>query len=417
MVHAPERTDPGLQRDRAFLKRAFHKLLLNFTWWVNRKDLDGHHLFSGGFLGLDNIGVFDRSQPLPTGGHLEQADGTAWMAFYCTTMLAIALELAREDPEYEDVASKFFEHFIAIADAMNTLGGSGLWDEQDGFYYDQLHVNGDHVPLRLRSLVGIVPLFACEILDDADLKQLPGFARRTQWVLDNRPDLTRGIACLHAVGGAQHTRRLLAIPSRERLERILRYTLDETELLSAHGVRSLSQIYRDHPYMLHINGMEHRVDYLPAESNSGLFGGNSNWRGPVWFPLNYLLVEALGRYHEFYGDTLRVEFPAGSGRMLNLLEVSHELAARLIALFLPRADGTRPCHGTDRRYANDPHWRALLQFHEYFCGDTGRGVGASHQTGWTALVAPLIEARAHDRMRQLVPVEVLATVRPVDSAT
>jgi hypothetical protein len=396
------------QRDRTFLKRAFHKLLLNFTWWVNRKDLDGHHLFAGGFLGLDNIGVFDRSQPLPTGGHLEQADGTAWMAFYCTSMLAMALELAREEPEYEDVASKFFEHFIAIADAMNTLGGSGLWDEQDGFYYDQLHVGGAVMPLRLRSLVGVVPLFACEILDERDLRDLPDFARRTQWVLQNRPDLTRGIACLRALGGAAHDRRLLAIPSRERLERILRYVLDETELLSSHGVRSLSQVYRDAPYALHTNDMEYRVDYVPAESNTGLFGGNSNWRGPVWFPLNYLLVEALERYHQFYGDTLRVEFPTGSGRMLNLLEVSRELAARLIGLFLPGPGGRRPCHGSDRRYAEDPHWRELLQFHEYFCGDTGRGVGASHQTGWTALVVRLIEDRARDRMHQLVPVEVHA---------
>lgn len=387
-------TAPRGQRDHLFLKRAFHKLLLNFTWWVNRKDADGHNLFSGGFLGLDNIGVFDRSRPLPTGGHLEQADGTAWMAFYCSTMLSIALELAKDDPAYEDTASKFFEHFVAISEAMNHLGGSGLWDERDGFYYDQLHAGGQHIPLRVRSLVGLTPLFAVEILEDEVIDKLPGFKKRMRWFLENRKDLARQISYCDKGCGQGRGLTLLALPSRERLTRLLRYMLDESEFLAPGGIRSLSQIHRDHPYVFHADGREYRVDYVPAESNTSLFGGNSNWRGPIWFPMNYLIVEALERYHRFYGDGLEVEYPVGSGRRLNLGEVAHELARRLAAIFLPDRNGRRPCHGSDARFASDPHWKGLVLFHEYFCGDSSRGVGASHQTGWTALVVRFLEGTA-----------------------
>jgi hypothetical protein len=390
-------TGPKGQRDRVFLERAFHKLLLNFTWWVNRKDPDGKNLFAGGFLGLDNIGVFDRSQPLPTGGHLEQADGTAWMAFYCVTMLAIALELASEDPAYEDVASKFFEHFIAIADAINTLGGTGLWSEEDGFYYDQLHVDGRHTPLRIRSLVGLMPLIAVEVLEERKFAHLEGFQKRLNWFLENRPDVTRQIACMQPRDSKTGVQRLLAIPSRDRLERVLRYLLDETEFLSPYGIRSVSRVHRENPYRLEVNGTVHRVDYDPGESSTGLFGGNSNWRGPVWFPLNYLLLEAIERFHHFYGPDLTVECPVGSGRMLDLGGVARELGTRLARIFLPDASGRRPCHGTDERFAGDPHWKDLLLFHEYFHGDTGRGVGASHQTGWTALVVRCIEDLARAR--------------------
>ncbi|HEU4641142.1 MAG TPA: hypothetical protein VFS44_01720 [Gemmatimonadaceae bacterium] len=390
-------TGPRGRRDRAFLSRAFHKLLINFTWWVNRKDLEGHHLFAGGFLGLDNIGVFDRSQPLPTGGHLEQADGTAWMAFYCATMLSMALELASEDPAYEDVASKFFEHFVAITDAMNTLGGTGLWDEEDGFYYDQLHADGAHIPLRIRSLVGVIPLFACEILREDVIRELPGFAKRTGWFLENRADLAKHISCMTRMGDSGEQQRLLAIPSRDRLVRVLRYVLDERELLSPYGVRSVSRIYETTPYVFRGAGMEYRVDYVPAEGNTGLFGGNSNWRGPIWFPINYLLIEALERYHQFYGDALRVECPTGSGHRMTLQQVARELSRRLSAIFLADAAGRRPVHGDDRRYADDPAWRDLLLFYEYFHGDTGRGAGASHQTGWTALVSRCIADIARAR--------------------
>ena len=388
------------QRDRLFLERVFQKLLINFTWWVNRKDEDGNHIFSGGFLGLDNVGVFDRSKPLPTGGHLEQADGTAWMAFYCLTMLAMALELASEDAAYEDVASKFFEHFVAIADAMNNLGGSGLWDEQDGFYYDQLHVGDEHVPLRLRSMVGVIPLFACEVLEQEVIDKLPGFGRRLRWFLENRSDLSQHIAYMEHESEDGESYRLLAIPSRERLERVLRKMLDETEFLSPHGVRSLSRAYKDQPYVFGIEGMEHLVEYRPAESATNLFGGNSNWRGPVWFPVNYLLIEALERFHHFYGDSLQVECPTGSGRKVDLLEAAREISSRLACLFLPDASGRRPCHGTDERFRSDPHWKDLVLFHEYFDGDNGRGVGASHQTGWTALAVRCLEKHALNRARR-----------------
>ncbi|MGH9884521.1 MAG: MGH1-like glycoside hydrolase domain-containing protein, partial [bacterium] len=304
---------------------------------------------------------------------------------------------AKDDPAYEDMASKFFEHFVAIADAMNNLGGSGLWDEEDGFYYDRLHVDTREIPLRVRSLVGLVPLFAAEILEDEAINRLPAFARRLRWFLENRKDLARHIAYFEADGHGGHGHHLLAIPSKERLVRVLRYLLDETEFLAPGGIRSLSQFHREHPYVLHVNGEEHRVDYTPAESSTGLFGGNSNWRGPIWFPMNYLIVEALERYHHFYGDALTVECPAGSGRFVTLQGAAQEIASRLSRIFLPDAAGHRPCHGRDERFARDPHWKDLVLFHEYFCGDSGRGVGASHQTGWTALAVRFLEDRARAR--------------------
>jgi hypothetical protein len=377
------------ERDRTWLARVFQKLLMNFTWWVNRKDPSGRHLFSGGFLGLDNIGVFDRSKPLPGGGALTQADGTAWMAFYCGTMLSIALELAAGDPAYGDIASKFFEHFVAIADAINHLGGTGLWHEGDGFYYDQLMLDGRTLPVRMRSMVGVIPLFAVEIIEEEQMRALPGFAKRTEWFLKHRRDLAAQISYLEKRDG--HGRYLLAIPTRERLQRVLGYVLSEAEFLSAHGVRSLSRVYRDRPFVLEAEGNSWRVDYVPGDSDSGLFGGNSNWRGPVWMPPNYLLIEALERYHHFYGEGFTVEFPTGSGARLTLAQVARELARRVVGLFLLNGGGRRPALGMEARFVNDPHWQDLIWFHEYFHGDTGQGLGASHQTGWTALVARLIE--------------------------
>jgi len=382
-------SDARGERDRQFLESIFQKLLLNFTWWVNRKDAEGNNLFQGGFLGLDNIGVFDRSNPLPSGGFLQQSDGTAWMAFYCLTMLSIALELAQENSVYEDLASKFFEHFVRIADAMNNLGGTGLWDPTDGFYYDQLKLNGQMIPLRSRSLVGLLPLIAVEVLEEEKIQRLPGFWKRMKWFIENRPDLASIITWCQSCPHHQH--RMLAIPSRERLESVLRYMLRESEFLSPFGIRSVSAVHRDHPYIFRVGDHEYRVDYSPGEGNTYLFGGNSNWRGPIWFPINYLLVEALERYHHFYDGALKVECPVGSGRFLTLSEVANELARRLGSLFLPGGDGARPCHGTDFRYAQDPNWRDLLLFHEYFHADTGRGCGASHQTGWTALAVRCLE--------------------------
>ncbi len=383
-------TGPRGGRDRVFLGRVFQKLLINFTWWVNRKDVEGQNIFSGGFLGLDNIGVFDRSRPLPGNLKLEQADGTAWMAAYCLTMLSMALELAREDPEYEDVASKFFEHFVAIASAMNSLGGNGLWDDTDGFYYDQLRVDGTTLPLRVRSVVGLVPLFAVAVLEYDDIAHLPGFRKRMDWFLENRQDLCQQTSYMEQDDTDGHTHRLLAIPSLGRLLRVLKYMLDENEFLSPYGIRSLSKFHQQHPYTLETDGVEQRVDYEPAESTSGTFGGNSNWRGPIWFPINYLIVEALERYHHFYGDHLRVECPTGSGHMMNLQEVADEIMSRLARIFLRGPDG-RAAWQCCPYYANDPHWRELDLFYEFFHADTGRGLGASHQTGWTSLVVRSLE--------------------------
>jgi hypothetical protein len=382
-------------RDRVFLARCFQKLLLNFNWWVNRKDPSGKNLFSGGFLGLDNIGVFDRSRPLPTGGHLEQADGTAWMAFYCGTMLSMALELAAGDPAYEDMATKFFEHFIAITDAMNNLGGSGLWDEEDGFYYDQLRQDTTNTSTRLkvRSLVGMIPLLAVEVLEDSVIERLPDFRARMEWFLANRSDLPWHATCACGHGGTEGTHRLLAIPSRDRLTRVVECLLDEAEFLSPFGVRSVSKFHEKQPFVFRAGGEEFRVDYTPGESTTGLFGGNSNWRGPIWFPLNFLIIEALERYHHFYGDSLTVELPKGSGRSATLQDAADEIRTRLTRLFLPAADGRRPSHGDDSRFAHDPHWKDLVYFHEHFHGDSGRGLGATHQTGWTALVYQILGKR------------------------
>jgi hypothetical protein len=388
-------TAPRGSRDVAFLERTFQKLLLNFTWWVNQKDVGGRHVFAGGFLGLDNIGAFDRSKPLPGGGQLEQADGTAWMAFYCTTMLAMAFELAKTNPAYEDIASKFFEHFVAIADAMNSFGGSGLWNEEDGFYYDQILINGHHIPLRIRSMVGIVPLFAVEALEAEDIGHMPGFVKRMNWFLQNRRDLASQVSYMVSDDGG--LRRLLAIPARSRLERMLKYILDENEFLSPYGIRSISKIHETQPFVFRSNGEEYRVEYVPGESTTGLFGGNSNWRGPIWFPVNFLIIEALERYHHFYGKDFMIECPTGSGKMMDLEQVAHELSRRLSSIFLPDASGRRPVHGGLDKFSLDPFWKDLIPFYEYFHADTGKGLGASHQTGWTSLIAPSLESAAKAR--------------------
>jgi hypothetical protein len=378
--------------DRGFLVRVFHKLLLDFTWWVNRKDAADRNVFQGGFLGLDNIGVFDRSAPLPTGGQIEQSDGTSWMGMYCLNMLAIALELAEEEAAYEDVASKFFEHFVYICRAMNNMGNKGieLWDARDGFYYDVLRLpDGRRFPLRVRSMVGLVPLFAVETLESDIVDRLPGFKRRMQWFIEHRPELGDNIETWTSTGGL--VRRFLSLVNRDRLRSVLRYMLDETEFLSPYGVRALSRFHADHPYVLDVAGVAYQVGYEPAESRTGLFGGNSNWRGPVWFPMNFLLIESLQKFHWYLGDAYKVECPTGSGRMLTLWEVTLELSRRLTRIFLRDGDGRRAVYGGTDKFQSDPHWRDLLLFYEYFHGDNGAGIGASHQTGWTALVAKLLQ--------------------------
>jgi hypothetical protein len=381
--------------DRLFLERVFQKLLLNFTWWVNRKDRTGNNIFEGGFLGLDNIGVFDRSKELPTGGFLEQSDGTSWMAAYSLNLLVIAIELAKENPAYEDIASKFFEHFLYIAHAMNHVGGEdqSLWDEVDGFFYDTLNLpTGEHLRLRVRSLVGLMPLFAIETLEVADLFQLPGFARRLNWFMEHRPELSHNVTCSGVSGLCE--RRILSIVTPEQLRRILQHMLSEQEFLGPYGIRALSRYHKANPYVLEFDGVEHRVDYEPGESTSGLFGGNSNWRGPVWLPVNFLMIEALQKFHHFLGDEFKVECPTGSGRMMSLWEVSLDLSRRLISIFLPDASGRRPVFGAAEKFQKDPEWNRYLLFYEYFHGDDGRGVGASHQTGWTGLVAKLLQQSA-----------------------
>jgi glycogen debranching enzyme len=378
--------------DRAFLEKVFHKLLLNFTWWVNRKDDEGNNVFEGGFLGLDNIGVFDRNTELPNGGHLEQSDGTSWMAMYCLNMLAIALELAKEDKVYESVASKFFEHFVYISDAMNNLGNENteLWNERDGFYYDVLHLPDEkNIPIRLRSMVGLIPLFAVETVEAEWLDNLPEFKKRTEWFLKNRADLTDDIACLQEPG--RENRRLLAAVNTERLRHILRTMLSETEFLSDYGIRALSRHYKTNPYVIDIGGSHFEVAYEPGESHTGMFGGNSNWRGPIWMPVNYLLIEALQKFDFYYGDRFKIEFPTGSGKLLTLWEVSQELARRLSNIFLKSADGTRAVFGNAEKFQTDAHWRDYILYYEYFHGDKGCGLGASHQTGWTGLIAKLLQ--------------------------
>jgi hypothetical protein len=379
------------KQDRNFLVRMFHKLLLNFTWWVNRKDPEGKNVFEGGFLGLDNIGVFDRSSPLGPGNFIEQSDGTSWMAMFCLDMLAMSMELAHDDPAYEDVASKFFEHFVYIAQAMNDIGGTGigLWDEEDGFYYDVLHLgNTAHLPMKVRSMVGLIPLFAVEVFEPEDLARLPSFCKRMDWFLAHNPDVADHVDMTERTD--KGARLMLSIANRAKLERIYKYVLDENEFLSQHGVRALSKYHKDHPFVLHVNGLSQAVDYEPAESTGDLFGGNSNWRGPVWFPLNFLLIESLQRVHHYYGDDFRVECPTASGQQKTLWEVGREVSRRLSHIFLQK-DGRRAVYGDMELFQKDPYWRDLILFYEYFNGDNGAGLGASHQTGWTALVAKLIE--------------------------
>jgi Mannosylglycerate hydrolase MGH1-like glycoside hydrolase domain/Glycosyl hydrolase family 63 C-terminal domain len=390
-VYKIEKRTTG-RADRDFLERIFHKLLLNFTWWVNRKDSEGHNVFQGGFLGLDNIGVFDRSAPLPTGGHLEQSDGTAWMGMYCLNMLRIALELARENHSYEDVATKFFEHFLYIADALNNIAGEGisLWDEEDEFFYDVLHLPDDsHVPLRVRSLVGFIPLLAVETIEPELLDMLPGFKARLEWFLEHRPHLASLVSRWHEPG--MEERRLLALVRGHRMKRLLKRMLDPEEFLSDYGIRAISKYHAEHPYDYRAHGMDYVVRYEPAESSTGLFGGNSNWRGPIWFPINFLLIETLQKFHHYYGDDFLVECPTGSGQKLTLWQIADQLSCRLTHIFLRNQHGLRPVFGENETFQTNPYFRDYLLFYEYFHGDTGRGVGASHQTGWTAVVAKLLE--------------------------
>jgi hypothetical protein len=378
--------------DRAFLERVFHKLLLNFTWWVNRKDPGGRNVFQGGFLGLDNIGIFDRSRPLPTGGQLQEADGTAWMGMFCLNMLAIALELAREDRAYEDMATKFMEHFLYIAGALNNIGGEGiaLWQEQDGFFHDVLELpDGQARPLGMRTLVGAVPLFAVETIEPEILEALPDFRKRLEWFLANRPHLASLISRWYEPGSGE--RRLFALVRGHRMKQVLRRLLDPAEFLSDHGVRSVSRYHAEHPFVLSFDGMSRRFDYEPGEAQDALYGGNSNWRGPIWFPMNFLLIEALQRFHHYYGNDFLVECPTGSGTKITLWQISQELSRRLTRIFLRGPDGRRPVYGDNQIFQADPHWRDYICFYEYFHGETAAGLGASHQTGWTALVAKLLQ--------------------------
>jgi hypothetical protein len=393
-VFQMDRARSGGDGDLAFLERVFHKLMINFTWWVNRKDTEGRNVFEGGFLGLDNIGVFDRSAPLPTGGHIHQSDGTSWMAMYSLNLMRIALELALHNPVYEDIATKFFEHFLHIAEAMSSLAGEGLglWDEQDEFYYDVLHLpDNRREVLRVRSMVGLIPLFAVEVLEPELLERLPGFAERLEWVLANKPQLASTVSRWCEPGRGE--RRLLSLLRGHRIKCLLKRMLDEEEFLSPCGVRALSRAHLENPYTFWTDGQPHTVRYTPAESDTELFGGNSNWRGPVWFPVNFLIVEALQRFHHYYGDDFKVECPTGSGDNATLLEVADELGRRLSAIFLRGGDGRRPVFGADEVLQQDPHFRDHVLFYEYFDGDSGRGVGASHQTGWTGLVAKLLQPR------------------------
>jgi hypothetical protein len=390
-----DRKQNGGPGDLAFLERVFHKLMLNFTWWVNRKDVGGRNIFQGGFLGLDNIGVFDRSRPLPTGGTICQSDGTSWMAMYSLNLMRIALELARHNHVYEDVATKFFEHFLYIAEAMTNFGEQGiqLWNEEDRFFYDVLSLpDGRAIPLKIRSMVGLIPLFAVETIEPSLLRKLPGFATRMEWFLSYRPDLAALVSRWHIPGAGD--RRLLSLLRGHRMKHLLRRMLDETEFLSDHGVRALSRYHRDHPYVFHWDGQEMSVGYEPGESASGLFGGNSNWRGPVWMPANFLIIESLQKFHYYYGNDFKIECPTGSGHFITIDQVAAELSRRLARLFLRDDQGRRPFNGDNERLQRDPNFRDHIQFYEYFHGETGRGVGASHQTGWTGLVAKLLQPRA-----------------------
>jgi hypothetical protein len=371
---------------------------VNFTWWVNRKDAQGRNIFQGGFLGLDNIGVFDRSSPLPTGGFINQADATSWMAMYCLYLLRTALELALNDPAYEDIAVKFFEHFLSIAGAINGAGDDrlGLWDEADEFYYDQLVLPDDtHVALKIHSIVGLIRMFANQVLEPEVLQLLPEFSARMQWFLEHRPKLANLVSNWHVAG--QGDRRLLSLLRGHRLKALLHRMLDEKRFLSEYGIRALSKNHEQNPFRFEAGGTVHEVSYWPAESRSGLFGGNSNWRGPIWMPINYLIIESLQRFHYYYGDDFKVECPTGSGKLLTLYEVAEELVRRLSRLFMKGSDGQRPVLKYHPKLAGDPNFRDYVLFHEYFHGDTGRGVGASHQTGWTGLIAKLLQPHTTER--------------------
>jgi hypothetical protein len=396
-VFQMDRKYNGGKGDLAFLERVFHKLMLNFTWWVNRKDTEGRNVFQGGFLGLDNIGVFDRSSTLPTGGHIDQSDGTSWMAMYALNLMRIALELAQHNHVYEDIATKFLEHFLHIAEAMSSMcnDGVGLWDDEDKFFYDVLHLpNEQKIRLKVRSMVGLIPMFAVETLEPELLAKVPEFARRLEWYLSYRPELANLVSHWHHRGRGQ--RRLLSLLRGHRMKKLLTRMLDESEFLSDYGVRALSRVHATHPYVFRVGEMDLKVTYQPGESDSGLFGGNSNWRGPIWFPVNFLLIESLQKFHHYYGDDFKIECPTGSGRFLTIEGVAEELTKRLIKLFLKNEHGDRPIYSNQPRVQNDPHFRDYISFYEYFHGDSGRGVGASHQTGWTALVAKLMMPRRHE---------------------
>lgn len=384
------------QGDRKFLEEIFHKLLINFTWWVNKKDLNENNIFQGGFLGMDNIGVFDRSAQLPTGGFIEQSDGTSWMAMYTLNMLRMSLELSKENPVYQSLATKFFEHFLYIAGAMANVGNEGinLWDEEDGFFYDVLFTP-DHrrVPMKVRSMVGLIPLFAVEVLDEDLFEAFPEFTQRLEWFLSNRPDLA-GLVSRWGERG-KNSRHLLSLLRGHRMKRLLKRMLDESEFLSPYGIRAMSKVYEKEPYQFHANGHTFSVDYVPAEGNTHLFGGNSNWRGPIWFPVNFLLIESLQRFHHYYGDDFKIEHPTGSGKMLSLHDIASDLSKRLVSIFLPDANGKRPVYHHHPVVQNNSDFNQYILFYEYFHGDSGRGVGASHQTGWTGLVAKLIQECSH----------------------
>jgi hypothetical protein len=396
--------------DLEWLKSSFQKLLLNFTWWVNRKDRTGRNVFEGGFLGLDNIGVFDRSAPLPTGGYLEQADGTAWMALFSQNMLEIAAELTRSDPEYADMAIKFVEHFLWIASSMTHMGGdAGMWDEEDGFFYDVLRLpNGHSQRLKVRSMVGLLPLCAATVFDGELLVKYPEMSERLRRFLDARPEMRAAIHDPGKPGVAG--RKLASILDETKLRRVLSKMLDENEFLSEFGIRSLSRFHADHPYVFHTGGQDYRVSYLPAESDTGMFGGNSNWRGPIWMPVNALIIRALLQYYTYYGEAFTVECPTGSGRKMTLYQVAEEITRRLANMFLKDKDGKRPVYGGAEKFQTDPHWRDLILFYEYFHGDNGAGLGASHQTGWTGIVARAMHLFASNTPERLLELGKSATV-------
>jgi hypothetical protein len=413
-VYEIDREQHGGEGDQPFLERVFHRLMLNFTWWVNRKDAEGHNIFQGGFLGLDNIGIFDRSAPLPTGGTINQSDGTAWMAMYTLNLMRIALELALKDRVYEDIAAKFFEHFLYIAEAMTNIGGNGigLWDEADEFYYDVLHLpDGERIPLRLRSMVGLIPLFAVEVLDASVFAQLPEFSERAHWFLEHRPKLARLVSRWRDPNaGELH---LLSLLRGHRMKRLLSRMLDETEFLSDYGVRSLSKHHEKNPYVFEHAGNQISVHYVPGVGANQVFGGNSNWRGPIWMPVNMLILRALIQYYLYYGDNFKIECPTGSGRLMNLFEVSRELSARLGRIFLRDAQGRRAVYGGTEKFQTDPYWRDYILFYEYFHGDNGAGLGASHQTGWTGLIARMMQLYGMVDPKQLLEAGV---AHPMSSA-